>query len=70
MQLDLTELPRTALYPVPTPACSITDVLQETCGLCGIYGGTVQVFYWPDAETSVGSIETGVASATANVTNR
>ncbi|KAK5124949.1 hypothetical protein LTR85_001139 [Meristemomyces frigidus] len=51
--LDMYEFPLTDLYPVPTPVCTITEVYSETCDdggagqYCNIYGGTVEVFYWP-----------------------
>lgn len=42
------EIPLTELYPVPTPACSVTEVYSVTCDdYCNIYGGTVDVYYWP-----------------------
>ncbi|KAK5136742.1 hypothetical protein LTR08_002038 [Meristemomyces frigidus] len=53
--LNMYEIPLTQLYPVPTPACTITEVYSETCDsggtaagqYCNIYGGTVEVYYWP-----------------------
>lgn len=46
--LDLFEIPLTHFYPTPTPACSITEVYSATCDdYCNIYGGTVEVYYWP-----------------------
>ncbi|KAK4549400.1 hypothetical protein LTR36_006397 [Oleoguttula mirabilis] len=52
--LDMYEYPLTDMFPVPTPACTIVEVYSETCDngggagqYCNIYGGTVEVFYWP-----------------------
>ena len=53
--LDMYENPLTDLNPVPTPACTITDVFSAACGsgsdanyYCNIYGGTVEVYDWPN----------------------